>query len=367
VKVLHVETGRHLYGGARQVVYLLEGLKRSGVDSVLVCARGSAIEQVVEPLVNRCYALPIGGDLDLRLLWRLRRIIASERPDIVHLHSRRGADLLGGLAARLCRVKCVLSRRVDNPEPRWWVAWKYRLYDRVITISQGIYRVLLEEGVEPAKLVCVRSAVSLESLAPVCDREWFLQSFHLSEDNLSLAVIAQLIPRKGHRFLIDAMPQLLKSFPNLHLLLFGQGPLEDELKQQVDRLALQDQITFAGFRADLPRILPCLDLVAHPALMEGLGIALLQAAGAGKPIVAVRAGGMPEVVKDGENGLLVPPADTDALASALSKLLSDRDLMWRMGQAGRELIREQFSIGRMVEGNLQVYQNLLSGGVTVNH
>ena len=279
MKVLHVETGRHLYGGARQVLYLLQGLQQSGVDSVLVCSRGSAIEAAAQPLVSRLYALSIGGDLDLRFLWRLRRIIADERPDIVHLHSRRGADLLGGLAARLSGVRCVLSRRVDNPEPHWWVAWKYRLYDRVITISQGIYEVLADEGVTRDKLVCVRSAVSPQAFAQDCAREWFRQAFRLQGDAITLAVIAQLIPRKGHRYLLQALPELLRDFPTLRVLFFGQGAEETRLKAQVEELGLADWVSFEGFRTDLPQILPCLDLVVHPALMEGLGISLLQAAG----------------------------------------------------------------------------------------
>ena len=310
-------------------------------------------------MVSRIYALPMGGDLDLRLLWRLRRIIATEQPDVVHLHSRRGADLLGGIAARLCGVKTVLSRRVDNPEPGWWVRWKYRLYDRVITISQGIYEVLASEGVAPEKLVCVRSAVSPQAFARNCDREWFRETFQLTDGELTLAVIAQLIPRKGHRYLLQAMPELLADFPSLRVLLFGQGPEETRLRAQVEELGLADKVTFAGFRSDLPQILPCLDLVVHPALMEGLGISLLQAAGAGVPIVAVAAGGMPEVVRDGVNGLLVPPADSQALAAAISRLLADAQLRQRMGAAGRELVRQEFSVERMVAGNLQVYRQLL--------
>ena len=360
MKLLHVETGRHLYGGARQVLYLLQGLQQAGVDSVLVCSRGSAIEAAAQTLVSRLYALPIGGDLDLQFLWRLRRIIAEERPDIVHLHSRRGADLLGGLAARLCGVRCVLSRRVDNPEPRWWVAWKYRLYDRVITISQGIYDVLAGEGVGSEKLVCVRSAVGPEVFGHACDREWFRETFRLPEDAVSMAVVAQLIPRKGHRYLLQVMPELLEAFPNLRLLLFGQGPEEARLRAQVEALALSDRVSFAGFRTDLPKILPCLDLLVHPALMEGLGISLLQAAGAGVPIVAVAAGGMPEIVRDGVNGLLVPPADSQVLAAAIKRLLAEPELRHRFGAAGRELVQQEFSVEQMVRGNLQVYRELMN-------
>lgn len=359
MKVLHVEAGRHLYGGALQVTYLLKGLRQTGVDCVLVCASDSAIEREAKPLVSRLYALPMGGDLDLSLLWRLRRIIALERPDIVHLHSRRGADLLGGIAARLCGVKTVLSRRVDNPEPVWWVYWKYRLYDRVITISQGIYQVLSREGVAPEKLICVRSAVSPQAFARNCNREWFCETLQLAGGELTLGVIAQLIPRKGHRYLLQALPELLEEFPALRVLFFGQGPEQTRLKAQVDELGLNDKVTFAGFRSDLPQILPCLDLVVHPALMEGLGIALLQAAGAGVPIVAVAAGGMPEVVRDGINGLLVPPADNRALAAAIRRLLADPPLRQRMGAAGRELVLQEFSIERMVAGNLQVYRELM--------
>jgi len=358
VKVLHVEAGRHLYGGGLQVAYLLEGLGRHGVESVLVCPRGSALAARLRGWGGRIHEIPMRGDLDLGLIWRLARIIRRERPDVVHLHSRRGADLLGGIVARLSGVKTVLSRRVDNPEASFVARWKYRLYHRVITISEGIRQVLLAEGVDPGRLVCVRSAVSPESYRVHCERDWFRASFDLAAGATVLAVIAQLIPRKGHRYLLQVLPGLCTDFPQLQLIFFGQGPEEAALRRQVAAAGLEERVCFAGFRTDLPRILPCLDLVVHPALMEGLGIALLQAAGAGVPIVAVNAGGMPEVVRDGSNGLLVPPGDSAALDVAIRRLLSDRPLMLRMGQAGTALIKAEFSIEHMVEGNLQVYREL---------
>jgi len=348
----------NLYGGARQVAYLLQGLARHGVDSVLVCPRGSAIAAELHGRIRCVREIPMHGDLDLGLIWRLGRIVRQERPDIVHLHSRRGADLLGGVVARLAGVKTVLSRRVDNPEPAFVARWKYRLYDRVITISEGIRQVLLAEGVDPRRLVCVRSAVSADAYSRQCDRSWFRQCFGLAGSETVLAVIAQLIPRKGHRYLLQVLPALFREFPAVRVIFFGQGPLEEQLRRQVSEAGLDDRVTFAGFRSDLPRILPCLDLLVHPALMEGLGISLLQAAGAGVPIVAVNAGGMPEVVHDGVNGLLVPPGDSAALVAAIRRLLSDRPLMQRMGQAGMQRIESEFSIDGMVQGNLQVYREL---------
>jgi len=362
MKVMHVEAGRHLYGGARQLAYLLEGLERRGIGCVLVCPAGSAIGAETRQWVSRVHEVPMGGDLDLGLIRRLRRLIRSERPDLLHLHSRRGADLLGGIAGRLEGVPVVLSRRVDNPEARWLVSLKYRLYDRVITISEGIRRVLLREGVAPDKLVCVRSAVGPEGYRSRCEREAFRREFELPDDTILLGVVAQLIPRKGHRFLLQALPGLLAVFPGLRTIFFGQGPIEARLRQQAGELGLDGRVIFAGFRSDLPRLLPCLDLLVHPALMEGLGIALLQAAGAGLPIVASNAGGMPEAVRDGLNGLLVPPGDVPALTAAIRRLLADPGQMRQMGRAGRELVEGEFSIDRMVEGNLRVYRELLGAG-----
>ena len=359
MKVLHVESGRYLYGGAKQVEYLLRGLGRHGVESQLACPRGSDIGQAVRALGIRVHELPMGGDLDLPLVWRLLRLIRKEQPDLVHLHSRRGADILGGLAARLSGTKVVVSRRVDNPESPFVVKWKYRLFDRVITISQGIAEVLLSEGMPREKLVCVRSAVDFEAYQTGCDDSGFRQAFDLKENDLVVAMVAQLIPRKGHRIMLQAMQRLREAYPGLKLLIFGRGPLQQELAQSIQDMGLQEQVNLVGFYEDLPSILPCFDLLAHPALMEGLGIALLQAASAGLPVVAVNAGGMPEAVEDGVTGRLVEAGNVDALTAALEQLLSDRELRQRMGQAGREKMRREFSVETMVEGNLRVYRELL--------
>ncbi|MCP5415964.1 MAG: glycosyltransferase [Chromatiaceae bacterium] len=360
MKILHVEAGMHLYGGARQVLYLLEGLAERGVENLLVVPTGSAVGAKAGSGTARVEYIRMAGDLDLGVILRLYRIIRRESPDLVHLHSRRGADLLGGVAARLAGVPALLTRRVDNPESRWLVGAKYRLYRGVITISEGIRQVLLRQGVPAEKLSCVRSAVEAANYTRDCDRDWFLHEFGLEPEARAIGVVAQLIPRKGHRFLLQAMVRLVELHPELHLLLFGKGPLEAELGRLIESLGLAQRVTLAGFRDDLAKLFPCLELLVHPALIEGLGVALLQAASAGVPIVASHTGGIPEAVRDGVNGLLVPPGQPEALVDALDRLLQDRALARRLGDAGRELMQREFSVAGMVEGNLALYQTLLN-------
>jgi len=365
MKVVHIEAGKHLYGGALQVVFLLRELSRvAGDEHLLVCTRGAAIAAAVRALGVRVIELPLGGDTDLGMPWRLFAVLRRERPDLVHLHSRRGADLWGALAARLAGVPVLLSRRVDNPEARLWVALKYRLYDRVVTISQGIRRVLLAEGVPAAKVVCVPSAVDTGRYRPAADapaaRAALRAEFALPDDALVVGMAAQFIARKGHQTLLDALPAVLAAQPRVRFLLFGRGPLQAGIAADIERRGLGQAVQLPGFRDDLERLLPGLDLLVHPAAMEGLGVALLQAAACALPIVAGRAGGIPEIVHDGENGYLHTPGDVPTLARQLITLLADAGLRARFGAAGRAIVEREFSIAAMVAGNRRVYGELLA-------
>ena len=358
MRVLHVEGGRHLYGGAFQVLHLIRGLHARGHQNLLACPRdcdlGAAAASCAE-----VHGLPMHGDADLLLVPRLRRLIRAGAPDLIHLHSRIGADVMGGIAGRLAGVPVVHTRRVDNPEAAWLVGLKYRLHDRVIAISQEIGRVLTAGGLPADKLRVVRSAVDWQRYARPGDRAAAAQRLGIPADGPWIAVVAQLIERKGHRFLLRALPTLVAAYPNLRVIFFGQGPLAADLAQEAQTLGVAGQVTLAGFRADLEQLLPCVDLLVHPALMEGLGVALLQAASAGVPIVASRAGGIPEAVRDGENGVLVTPGDPAALGTAVAALLANPERRRALGAAGQALMAREFSIDAMVEGNLAVYRELL--------
>lgn len=361
MKVLHVETGRHLYGGAKQVAFLLQGLQDQGLDNVLCAPKGSAIVAQTEQINIPCRTTDSAGDLDWRFFRQLRQIMKDEKPDLVHLHSRRGADVLGGLAAKTLGLPCVLSRRVDNREPAWAVNLKYRLYDHVITISDGIRQVLLGEGVADSKITCVHSAVNAALYQHPASREDFIQTFDLPEQAFTVGVIAQLIQRKGHRYLLEVIPELIRQHPQLQVLIFGQGPLETELKLHVQEHNLQDHIRFTGFRKDLERWLGCLDLIVHPADTEGLGVSLLQAAAAGVPIIASRTGGIPEVVRHEQNGLLIEVGDLAALQAGIERLITEPDTRLAMSQQAQAIIAEHFSLQQMITGNHAVYQWVLAG------
>ncbi|MDT0497106.1 glycosyltransferase [Algiphilus sp. W345] len=359
MKVVHLETGRHLYGGAQQVAYLLSALPRELVDSHLVCVPDAQIGAAVASLGLPVHELPMTGDLDLAFIGRFRRLLRQLQPDLVHIHSRRGADVLGGLAARRAKVPAILSRRVDNPEPWLSVRFKYPLFDAVLAISNGVRDALRASGVSQA-IEVVRSSVDPAPWREPAPREEFLRSFDLDETAITIGVVAQLIMRKGHHVLLQALPPLVARHPNLRVLCFGQGSRREALEAAARELGLSEVVRFVGFHKDLSRWMGHFDLLAHPALMEGLGVTLLQAAAAGVPVIACRAGGMPEAVHDGVNGILVPPGEVDPLREALARLLDDAALRQRYAEAGRRLADTEFSIAAMAEGTLAAYRAVLA-------
>jgi glycosyltransferase involved in cell wall biosynthesis len=359
MKLLHVETGRHLYGGPQQVIYLARALRDMGHDNTLVCPPGSGIDSAARAAGIPVRNLFCAGDLDLPFAYRLTQYIAESKPDVVHCHSRRGADVLGGLAASLADVPAVVSRRVDNTEIRLIAAFRYRPFRKVIAISEAIAEVLRDRGVESERLTVIRSAVDVEAFENPGDCAGFRREFGVPVDAILIAAAGQLIPRKGHSYLLQAMADLRTTRPDLYLIIFGDGYLGNQLRAQSLSLGLDNAVQFAGFREDLDHYVGCFDIFAHPALAEGLGVAALKAAAAGVPVVGFSAGGLVEAVASGTTGLLVPPEDVEALRDALVTLVEDEQLRQRMGAAGRERMQKEFSIVTMAEKHLEVYESVI--------
>jgi glycosyltransferase involved in cell wall biosynthesis len=358
MRIVHVETGRHLYGGGRQVLDLVAGLAAAGVDNVLVCTRGGELEAAARGA--RVVALPMRGELDFAFPGRLRRVLRETRPDLVHVHSRRGADHGGAAATWLERVPAVLTRRVDADESASWARLKYRPYIKVIALSRAIEAQLATRGVARERIARIPSAVDPARFRPdTAARARLEAAFDLPRGALVAGVVAQLIPRKGHRALLAELPELARLHPSLRVLCFGRGPLEAELRTEIANRGLESRVLLAGFRDDLPELLPGLDLLAHPADREGLGLALLEAASSGVPVVACAAGGVPDVVEDGRTGLLVAVGDGPGLRGALDRLLADAAERARLGAAARSLVEQRFTIHRLVAAHLALYAAVL--------
>ncbi len=360
MRILHVETGRHLYGGARQALWLAEALADHGCQSVLVCTRGS---EVAEAAAHRVETWPLRwhGEGDLLALPRLVAAVRRIQPDLLHAHGRRGADLYTAAAAALTGVPALVTRRVDRPEAGWLARRKYRQYRRVVVLSRAI-EAALEAGIGAVlpPRVLIPSAVDTTRFRPDgTARARVAGAFDLAAGAPVIAMAAQFIPRKGHTVLLEALPRVWAVQPALTCLLFGRGPGREALAREIAARGWASRVRIVGWRTDLAALLPAVDVLVHPAFAEGLGLILLEAGACGVPVVAGAAGGIPEVVVDGETGLLVPPGDAPALASALLRLLADRGLAQALGAAARRRVTARYSIPAMAAAYATLYREIL--------
>ncbi len=345
-------------GGPQQVIYLINALRERGHDNILVCPPDSGIDSVARLAGIQVQNLFCAGDLDLPFAYRLSQFLKEQSPDIVHCHSRRGADLLGGLAASYADIPAVVSRRVDNTEMRLMATLRYKPFRKIIAISEAIAEVLREHDVEEERIAVIRSAVDSDAFAGAPDHEACKKEFGLRDDEFTIAATGQLIPRKGHRYLLQAVADLARRHPGIRVVIFGDGYLNNQLRAQAASLGLGGVVQFAGFRDDLDTFIGCFDLLVHPALAEGLGVAVLKAAAAGVPVVGFDSGGLREAVEHGETGLLVKAEDSDALRQAIASMIEDNSMRQRMGVAGRERMRAEFSIATMADKHVALYESL---------
>ena len=324
---------------------------REGADEGRAAASGPAA--LVRPV-------PMRGELDFTLVPRLAGELKRLKPDLVHVHSRRGADLYGGLAAGLAGIPAVLTRRVDSPEAALLARLKYRPYRALVALSREIERQLAEAGVARERIVLIPSGIDTQRYRPdAAARERLRTAFALPDDAIVIGVVAQLIERKRHSWLFSLLPELVREFRQLRVLCFGRGPLERRLRAELAERGLARHVTLPGFRADLPALVPGLDLLVHPAAREGLGLALLEAASAGVPVVACAVGGVPDVVVDGETGKLVPREDAAAMARVLRALLAAPDERRRLGAAARRRVERRFDVGSLVAAHHSLYARVL--------
>ena len=358
INVLHIELGRHLYGGAKQVTYLIDALdKDSGFTQHLVCAANS---EICHYSFDRCktFAINYKGDTDLIGFKRLLDAIKRIKPDVIHVHSRRGADVWGALAAKFTGIPAVCTRRVDNTESKL-ARFKYREYAAVISISEGVHKVVSKHCEKVKYQGVIRSAVDEEEYGQPADQQWLKNKFDIPQHHFVIANFAQYIPRKGQADLILAMRELTTKFDNLTCLLFGKGPQEENYRQLIERHNLQSSVKLCGFTNEVANILPNIDALVHPAYAEGLGVILLQAGISKRAVISTPVGGIPEIIKHKETGLMVSPGDISGLVQAVSLLIAKPEEKIALGKALHRHVKTHFSIENMAREYAALYNQIV--------
>ncbi len=347
-------------GGQSQVLHLLKGLKDASHRAELVTRPGSALGKRAAEIGVKVHEVPMRGEADLLSAFRIALIVRSGRFDIVHMHAAH-AHALGMLACALNKSpKCVVARRVVFPikeGPLGLARLKYlRRIDGYIAVCGAAKDVLVEAGVEPSKVRVVHSGVT----APrVIEGKSVRAEFGIGPPEKLVGTVGELVGAKGQAFLIEAVPLVLEKIPTAKFMIVGSGELESELRSLALRLGFAEFFIFTGFRNDVGNCLDALDLFVLPSITEGLNNSIVEAMIIGKAVVATNVGGIPEIVKHGETGLLVPPGDPASLADAIVELLENSEKRHMLASAGREFATNNLTAEKMVEGTIAVYEDLL--------
>jgi glycosyltransferase involved in cell wall biosynthesis len=360
MRSLHIDTARTWRGGQNQALLTVLGLRGLGHRTVLVAhPQGELRRRAAEGL--DLIGLAPRSELDLAAAWRLARVFKQVEPAIVHAHDPHGVAVaataigFGGLAVK---PTLVASRRVDFPlKLNALSQWKYRQVAAFLCASECIRQILIAQGIPRERALTVHEGIDLghvDAAPPTSMRE----AFWLPTNAPIVGCVGALVEHKGHRHLVHAAKDIVRAVPEARIVILGEGDMRDELARMLHELGLERHVLLPGFRPDVLSLLKTVDVFVMPSITEGLGTSILDAMACGKVVVASAVGGIPEVVAPEETGLLVPARDPSALAAAVVRLLGDRALATRMGEAGRARVKQHFTAERMVQETLDVYSRL---------
>jgi len=357
VRILHLNNEKTWRGGERQTLLLATGLKARGIGSVIACRPDGPLARGAQESGVPVRAIP-GNNLGAGLaLPRLAREF-----DLIHCHTGRGHSL-AALTAPRHRKPLLVTRRVDFlPGRGWFNRYKFRRAAQVVCISQFIADQLAAWGVARERMAVIRSAVpppAPDLLTPE-HRAAVRARLGVGPDVKLVGNIAALVGHKDHATLLRAVKVLTERRRDVRFVILGDGELRGRLLAQRRELGLEEAVVMPGFVPQAEQLLPAFDVFVMSSCMEGLGSIVLDAFAAGVPVAATAGGGLPELVRDGETGLLAPVGDAPALAAAIERLLDKPALAKQVGIRARQWVEADCSVVGMTERYRAVYQAILA-------
>jgi glycosyltransferase involved in cell wall biosynthesis len=362
MRILQVDSARTWRGGQNQVLLTAQGMKLRGNNVAIAACRDGVLESRSRTAGIDTGSVAFHGDLSPAAIFGLVREIRLRKPDIVHAHDAHALSA-AMIAVRIAGAGAlVAARRVDFSLRGVYSRFKYGQARRIIAASRAIASVLLRDGIPPERVRVVYEGVP--DRQPVAGGRALLRGLGVPDNSFVIGNVAALTDHKDHVTLIEAARLVLKHRADVCFVIAGEGECRPILEQRLKESHLEDKVLLLGFRNDIDVILPACTLFCLSSHMEGLGTSLLDAMAFGLPIVATKAGGIPEAVEHGVTGLVVPVREPICLAEALLELLGDVERRNAMGKAGRASFEQHFVVDRMVENTLKVYEELVQNSPT---
>ena len=359
MRPLGVDLGRDYRGGQHQALLLLRGLVARGHAPALITLRDSLLARRATDSGITVHSVPPGCRRPSAAL-AIRRLVQKKQVDIVHANEPHALSS-AWLARAHWSLPVIVSRRIALPlSTNPFSLARYRAAARIVAVSHFVAKSVVASGFGGDCVDVIYDGVEIPAAISEADRDRARKRFSISQESVCIGNVAAFVKEKGHEFLVTAFAKLLLQFPKCVLLLPGEGPEKNKLQEAVRRLGLEAAVKFPGFVPDIESVYAATDLFVFPSHEEPLGSSLLSAMAHGLPVVAFARGGVPEVVEDGKNGLLVKDLDPIALSTAIARLLSNPAEARRLGETARENISSRLSADQMADATLQLYERLIA-------
>ncbi len=364
MRILHLNTEKGFRGGEKQTLYLIEGLSKANPETYLICNKGALLQEKARMIIPEKNILEIvmKGEFYIPAIIKIRRFLKDKSIDIIHCHTSH-AHTLGYFSSMGLKTKVVVSRRVDFSIYKGRIKLlnkiKYNLMcDKIVAISKKIRDILISDRINESKITTIYSGVNVNRIVKV-DSESLRKEFNINDGSIVCVNIAALVPHKGQKYLLESFAKVITKHPEAILIIVGEGKLKKELFDLSDFLGLKSNVIFAGYREDIEELLALADIFLMTSVEEGLCTSILDALSLNKIVVATDAGGIPEIIKDEETGILVKKGDSKSIAEGILKVMDNLSFYKEKFKNGKKYVSNNFSVENMVKGNIAVYKEIL--------
>ena len=356
--ILHTEASLGRGGQEIRILSEVRWLLDHGWDALIACQPTSQLLAEARSADLPVVAIPMRGTFDVRALLRLRGLMRTRGVDLVHTHSSVDS-WVATLAAKSLGIPVVRGRHVTIPILRRR-ALIYRLVDHVITTGEAVAAHVRRVGVPSERISAISAGVDTTRFHPGVSGKAVREELGLSPEGEVVGLVANVRGSKGHAVFLEAAREVLRTRPDTRFLIVGDGVGFDDVRRRVDEMGLATRVIMTGFRRDVPEVMAALDVLVLPSTKsEATSQVIPQAFAVGTPVAAAATGGIPEIVRDGVTGRLVPPGDAAALARAVLSLLEEPDRAREMALAGQALIRERYSADVAMAATTDAYRSLM--------